>query len=182
MATGRVILAWAFAVAWPFGAAVAVALAVAWAEFRKFIDIELETDVDIPITDLISDVSATFSLTFAAAVTVAFAVASAVAFTFAMAQALLAFGLGAWFRALPKKANGWRYLAIFAFPCFCWLPVTITLDTLLAFHFHMSPAAIAFGWLAITLVVTALWRRGRTLENRARNPLRDILTFDTSRR
>jgi heme exporter protein D len=97
-------------------------------------------------------------------------------------QLLLVFGLGVWLRGSTKKLDSQRYLAIFAFPFFCWLPVTVTLVTLLALRLHAPPTTIAIGWLAIALAVTALWRRGRTLENRARNPLRDILTFDDASR
>jgi len=99
-----------------------------------------------------------------------------------VAQILLNYSIVAWLDLDPKWKRWPRYFAIFAFPFFCWLPVTVMLVTLLARRLHLPTMAICVAWLVAALAVTLLWLRGRTLENRACNPLRDIFSFDDNRR
>ena len=81
-------------------------------------------------------------------------------------------GLGAWYRAKESERDRIRFLAVFAFPWFCWFPIVGIFGTLGLRDF------LSLTWLQTVLVdlllvgiCTLLWRRGQQLEDMARNPL-----------
>ena len=115
----------------------------------------------------------------AVVVAVAAAVAGAEAGAEAMAVAvaiavvgLAGVGLGAWHRAKESERGRIRFLAVLAFPWFCWFPIVLVFG---AFGLHDF---LPLTWLQTVLVdlflvglCAVLWRRGQQLEERARNPL-----------
>ena len=66
------------------------------------------------------------------------------------------------------------FLAVFAFPFFCWLPIVIYFSTLALLRF-LSWQQILLIWLTLIGFGTALWLWGQKLEEQARNPLQGIL-------
>jgi hypothetical protein len=123
------------------------------------------------------------ALAFALALAVAGAVVAALAavaggvpIAAGVAIGLSALGYGAWLRVARGKIDAYRYLAVLALPFYCWLPIVAFWTTKLGLRFA-SPFEVAGAWALAALLVTCLWRRGRTLEERARNPLRGILDF-----
>jgi hypothetical protein len=89
----------------------------------------------------------------------------------AVVTSCVGFGVGSWSRA---EVDGYRVAAVLAFPLFAWPPLVATFGTLLALR-HGTAIQVAGAWLVLVLTGTLLWRRGRQLEARARNPLRGIL-------
>ena len=96
----------------------------------------------------------------------------------ALAVALALAGAGAGARAKEKK-DFIRFLAIFAYPFFCWSPIVFCFSTLALLEF-LSWQHTVLVWLTVLGVGTALWMRGQKLEEQARNPLKGILGSDYS--
>ncbi len=96
-------------------------------------------------------------------------------FTSTLAVALVGAGAGveAWVRAKDKKDFG-KFLAVFAFPFFCWSPIVIYFSTFALLQF-LAWQYTLLAWLTLIGVGTGLWLRGQKLEEQARNPLKDIL-------
>ncbi|WP_052035241.1 NACHT domain-containing protein [Xenococcus sp. PCC 7305] len=93
---------------------------------------------------------------------------------------LIGIGIGVWDRAKTKK--DWiRFLAILAFPYFCWFPIVVVFSTRFMLRF-LTLQSISLNWLIILgtwfIVLgtcTTLWRYGQDRERKASNPLKGIL-------
>ena len=101
------------------------------------------------------------------------AVAYVVAVAGAVAGAGAGAGVGAWVRAKDKQDFG-KFLAVFAFPFFCWSPIVVGFSILALLQFSYREYTL-LAWLALTGLVTRFWLRGQKLEEQARNPLKGIL-------
>ncbi len=86
-------------------------------------------------------------------------------------------GLAIWYKGTQESLGNIRWLSILAFPWFCWFPSVLGVITLgLRDNFSLEWAFIISFW-SITLGLCAFWwRRGETLEAKARNPFKGILT------
>ena len=81
-------------------------------------------------------------------------------------------------RLKSDPQQGFQWLALLAFPWFCWFPLVVTFGTM-ALHTLLARVS-PLGWpvwlqtglvtLGLAAVSGALWGRGRWLEARARNP------------
>ena len=92
----------------------------------------------------------------------------------------LGYGLGIWVREQSKQLIRFKVMAVFAFPFFCWLPITLAFTTL--FVARVLPTQPPLSWMIAILIdlfvlglVTILWKRGQYLERKAQNPLHGIL-------
>ena len=96
-------------------------------------------------------------------------------FASAVAGALIGMGLGFWYRA--KSQTDWmRFLAIFAFPYFCWFPIVVVFSTLFMWDYLNLPwQYTVIIWLILLGTCTGLWIYGQNKERRASNPLKGIL-------
>ncbi|MEM9006528.1 MAG: NACHT domain-containing protein [Cyanobacteria bacterium P01_F01_bin.86] len=159
---GAVVVAVAVAFAFAFAVAVAFAFAVAVAGAFAFA---------VAVAGAFA-----FAVAGAGAGAFAFAVAGAVAGAGAgaVAGAVAGAGLGAWYRLKSRpEQQQFKYLAILAFPWFCWFPIVIIFGTLCLHDVFSLP----WLWTVLTTILTlglckGLWWRGQQLENKARNPLR----------
>lgn len=96
----------------------------------------------------------------------------AVAGALAGAGAVMAgFGIGIWGRA--EEESRWRWAAVFAFPFFCWFPLTFTLFALM-FWSLSGPIGLCVP-VGILAFCAGLWVWGKKLDRAARNPLTGIL-------
>ncbi len=95
------------------------------------------------------------------------------AFAWALPGGLAWAGFRAWIRAKDKQDWG-RFLAVLAFPFFCWSPIVIYFSTL-ALLPSLSWQHTLFTWLTLIGFGAGLWLRGQKLEEQARNPLKGIL-------
>ncbi|MEM9541845.1 MAG: hypothetical protein AAGA60_20410 [Cyanobacteria bacterium P01_E01_bin.42] len=98
------------------------------------------------------------------------------AWTLALAL-VLGWGLGIWYRA--KKGVDLRlikFFSILAFPWFCWLPIVVGFMSFALYdRLSWGWQPICLFWLSILGFCTVLWVRGKTLEEKALNPLKGIL-------
>ena len=92
---------------------------------------------------------------------------------FAGAAALIGMGLGFWYRA-KSKTDSLRFLAIFAFPFFCWFPIVVVFSTLFMLRF-LTWQYTVLTWLIVLGTCTALWLYGQNKHRKASNPLKGIL-------
>jgi hypothetical protein len=133
-----------------------------------------------------------FSVIIASAVAFAFAVAFAVFVPFAIPFAVViavtaGIGLGLWYRFKAKPEKHWfSFVAVLAFPWFCWLPITLIFATR-GFHFllilsnqysPLNSSTWLTSWHQTALIElllagagSLLWWRGHHLDQIARNPL-----------
>jgi|GEM_PF-436666 len=96
-------------------------------------------------------------------------IAAAIAFTL---SALSMVGVGFWVRSQAQKDWG-RFLAIFALPFFCWLPITLGFATVGLLRFFPG-WQVALFWLVSLGCCTGLWLYGQRRDRLARNPLYGI--------
>ncbi|WNZ46013.1 NACHT domain-containing protein [Leptolyngbya boryana CZ1] len=157
---GAVAFAFAVAFAGTFSGAVAVAVAVAFAFAGVFAGAFAGANAFAVV------VAGTFAFasTFANAVAVAFAAGAGISF---------------WYRA-ETELDSRRFLAAFAFPWFCWFPITVCSATFGFLNFFPI-WQVASLWGAIVLLCSCLWFRGQTLDRRARNPLQGISALEKYR-
>ncbi len=86
-----------------------------------------------------------------------------------IAGALIGMGLGFWYRAKSQK-DWMRFLAIFAFPYFCWFPIVGVFSTLFMLR-YLTWQYTALIWVIVLGICTALWLYGQNKERKASNPL-----------
>ena len=90
-----------------------------------------------------------------------------------IAAALIGIGLGIWDRA-KSQTDFMRFLAIFAFPLFCWFPIVFVFSTLFMLR-YITWQFTTLIWLIVFGTCTALWRYGQDKHRKASNPLKGIL-------
>jgi hypothetical protein len=85
-------------------------------------------------------------------------------------------GLKIWYRARIVDLGWRRFLAITAFPVFCWFPIVL-ISVTYGLHRFLSWGwqPISLFWFILLGVCTLLWIRGKNLEEKASNPLKGIL-------
>ncbi|AFY39301.1 putative signal transduction protein with Nacht domain [[Leptolyngbya] sp. PCC 7376] len=80
-------------------------------------------------------------------------------------------------------ANWKKWCCIFAFPYFCWLPITVVFSFLglqdLVTSFQLGSWGLSLSiWLSLFSLCTVLWCVGQAKDRAARNPLQGILDDD----
>ena len=89
------------------------------------------------------------------------------------AGALIEMGLGFWYRA-KSQTDFTRFLAIFAFPYFCWFPIVVVFSTLFMLR-YLTWQYTSLIWVILLGTCTALWLYGQNKHRKASNPLKGIL-------
>jgi hypothetical protein len=81
-------------------------------------------------------------------------------------------GLGIWAYGEDKE-NVPRWMAVFALPFFCWLPVTLSLVVWMLWQFWQWRSLLVVA--SLILLCALLWWWGQKRDRKARNPLHGIL-------
>ena len=96
---------------------------------------------------------------------------------------LIGIGIGVWHRVFLVSGEFKDefeidyciiFLAIFAFPLFCWFPIVVFFSTLFMLRF-LTWQYTALIWLIVLGTCTSLWLYGQNKERKASNPLQGIL-------
>ena len=91
----------------------------------------------------------------------------------AIAGTLIGMGYGIWDQANSAR-NSILFLAIFAFPYFCWFPIVVVFSTLFMLR-YLTWQYTALIWIIVLGTCTALWLYGQDRHRKASNPLKGIL-------
>ncbi|MEM9217464.1 MAG: NACHT domain-containing protein [Cyanobacteria bacterium P01_F01_bin.150] len=121
-----------------------------------------------------------FTVTSAGTVNVTLAVFVAVAVVSVVSGAAL--GLENWYQPQTSVNSDLRpILALLAFPWFCWFPLMLSLGSVALYHLlstvSFNSSLVWVQTILVTLIIagvgSALWWRGKYLENRGKNPFQE---------